>query len=109
MALFAAYKASSLSSADLESAGAKAVKLKERATDFGLMVDMAKDVMFGHYKMNKWNISIIVGTVVYVLSPLDAIPDIIPVAGWLDDITIVGYALGKLSEEIKKYKEFLER
>jgi hypothetical protein len=27
----------------------------------------------------------------------------------LDDITIVGYALGKLSEEIKKYKEFLER
>ncbi|MCL8000533.1 DUF1232 domain-containing protein, partial [Brucella sp. 21LCYQ03] len=63
-----------------------------------------KDTLTGKYKMNKWNMSIIVGTVVYVISPLDAVPDIIPVLGWLDDVAIVSYALTKLQKEIERYK-----
>lgn len=107
MSLFTAYKASSLSKEDLNDAAVKAGNLDKRSADFGLLVDMAKDVMAGRYAMNKWNMSVIIGTIVYVLSPIDAIPDVIPVAGWLDDITIVSYALSKLSEELKSYKEFI--
>lgn len=107
MALFTAYKASSLSKEDLQGAEEKAAHLHGQSTGFSLLVDMMRDVMAGRYKMDKWNMSIIVGTILYVLSPIDAIPDVIPVAGWLDDITIVGYALSKLSEEIKKYKAFM--
>lgn len=107
IALFTAYKASSLSKEDLKGAEGKAVHLNERGTDFSLLLDMMRDVMAGRYKMDKWNMSIIVGTILYVLSPIDAIPDVIPVAGWLDDITIVGYALSKLSDEIKKYKAYI--
>lgn len=32
-------------------------------------------------------------TVVYVISPLDLITDIIPVIGWVDDVVIVSFAV----------------
>ncbi|MBD1428413.1 MULTISPECIES: YkvA family protein [Sphingobacterium] len=102
--LFSAYKAHQLTSDDLNKADAKALHLNDKMNDFKVLVNMAKDIMAGKYKVNAWNASIIVATIIYVVSPIDAIPDIIPVLGWLDDVTIVGYALSKLSEELKRYK-----
>lgn len=105
--LFEAFKSKKINLDDLNSADAKSVHLNDKMNDFKLLVQMAKDTISGKYKMNTWNASIIVGTIVYVISPIDALPDFIPLAGWVDDITIVGYALTKLSVEIKKYKEHL--
>lgn len=102
--LFGAYKAHQLTSDDLDKANAKAMHLDDKMSDFKVMINMAKDIMAGKYKVNTWNASVIVATIVYVVSPIDAIPDLIPVLGWLDDVTIVGYALSKLTEELKKYK-----
>ena len=34
-----------------------------------------------------------IGIVLYVLSPIDLIPDVIPVVGWLDDIVLVPLAI----------------
>ncbi len=31
--------------------------------------------------------------VLYVVSPLDLVPDVIPVLGWLDDIGVLGYLI----------------
>ncbi|MBE8712180.1 YkvA family protein [Sphingobacterium hungaricum] len=104
--LFSVYKLKQLNSSDLDEAKLKAPNLKEMKDDFNTLVSMGKDTYSGDYKMNKWNLSVIVGTIVYVVSPLDAVPDLIPVLGWLDDVTIVGYSISKLTEEIKKYKEF---
>lgn len=43
--------------------------------------------------MPKWKrIAIIVFAVLYVLSPLDLIPDWIPVVGWLDDLGVLAWA-----------------
>lgn len=35
-----------------------------------------------------------VAVVVYVLSPIDLIPDFIPVLGWMDDLILVPLAVG---------------
>ncbi len=43
-------------------------------------------------------------TVVYVVSPIDAIPDVIPVVGWLDDVGIIGVALAYLGRVLQKYR-----
>jgi uncharacterized membrane protein YkvA (DUF1232 family) len=42
--------------------------------------------------------------VVYVVSPLDAIPDVIPVIGWLDDVGVIGLALAYLSRVLDRYR-----
>ena len=39
--------------------------------------------------------------VIYVASPIDLIPDFIPVAGWADDVTLLVTAITNL---IKAYK-----
>lgn len=45
-----------------------------------------------------------IGALIYMISPLDAVPDITPVVGLLDDVAIIMAAIGKLSSELKKYK-----
>lgn len=104
IALFKAFKSSNLTTADFGKADGMAGNLGRQADDFRLLIRMAKDTFAGRYKMNKWNMSVIVGTIVYVISPLDAVPDMIPVLGWLDDASIVAYALSKLKDEIGRYK-----
>ena len=106
LALFERFKTQKITAEDLDKAEERVKDLDGRKEDFQLLLAMCRDTFSGKYKMNKWNLSVIIGTIVYVISPLDAVPDVIPVLGWMDDVTIVGYAISKLSEEIKKYKLF---
>lgn len=41
--------------------------------------------------------------VLYVISPIDAIPDVIPVIGWLDDIGFLGFAATMLISDAKTF------
>lgn len=45
--------------------------------------------------MPRW--LIIVLSVLYILSPLDLVPDVIPVIGWLDDVGALGLIVSTLS------------
>jgi uncharacterized membrane protein YkvA (DUF1232 family) len=45
------------------------------------------------------DIALVVGALLYLISPIDAIPDFIPVAGWLDDIAVAGLVLGYLDKK----------
>ncbi len=95
--LFNTFKNRKLTKEEIDLAEDKAQNLGEKSSDFGLLISMIKDTFAGRYKMNKWNMSVIVATIIYVVSPLDAIPDLIPVLGWLDDASIVGFAISKLA------------
>ncbi len=109
LALYKVYKSYRLSNKDLQKADSLSANLKAHADDFKLLISMANDTVKGRFTMNKWNLSIIVGTIVYVISPLDAVPDIVPVLGWLDDVTIVTYALTKLQKEIERYRNHVKQ
>ena len=42
----------------------------------------------------------------YVLSPIDLIPDFIPVVGFLDDLSLVSWFMGKFHVEITRFREW---
>lgn len=44
---------------------------------------------------------LMVMALLYTISPIDFIPDIFPVLGWLDDIGVLSYAGKNLSKAMK--------
>ena len=42
--------------------------------------------------------------VAYVVMPLDLLPDVVPVLGWLDDVGIIAIALGYLGRVLERYR-----
>lgn len=58
----------------------------------------------GHYRGIKLtNVLLLVAAVVYFVTPLDLIPDFIPITGLIDDFTVVLWVYNKLQEEIDAY------
>ncbi len=44
-----------------------------------------------------WAKAVVVGALVYFISPIDAIPDFIPGVGYVDDVGVMVLALGKIA------------
>lgn len=42
----------------------------------------------------------------YVLSPIDLVPDFIPVLGFLDDLSLVSWFIGKFQDEMRRFREW---
>lgn len=56
-----------------------------------------------------WALTKIVAVLIYVVNPLDLIPDVIFWAGWLDDILAVGYVISLTAEELEKFQLWEKR
>ena len=52
------------------------------------------------------NLTLIVGAILYYISPIDIIPDFLPIAGLLDDVTVLAFALRSLKGELETFKEW---
>ncbi len=55
------------------------------------------------------NLLILLLVAIYLLNPVDVIPDVVPAGGWLDDVLIVLWAVFKITENNNKgIRSFLE-
>lgn len=74
------------------------------------VVRLVRAYASGEYRQIKTS-TIISGLAVllYVLSPIDLIPDFIPVLGWLDDLSLVSWFVGKFNEEIVGFRAWEQR
>ena len=80
--------------------------LKKYLEDIKLYFQMLGDIFTGKYKkVPMGTIAAIVGTLLYVLSPIDLIPDFLP-GGYLDDAGIVALCLNFTKQDIEEYKKF---
>lgn len=81
--------------------------LSRFADDFGWVFKMLKDYLSGRYRTVPWRtITLLVGAVSYALSPLDLIPDFLPVLGWSDDALLLAAVLGSVRVDIEEYKKW---
>lgn len=48
--------------------------------------------------------ALVLGGLLYVLLPLDLVPDLFPFLGWLDDAAVVALAWSFLSQELQRYR-----
>ena len=75
-----------------------------------LLFLMLKDWWRGAYRqLPWWCIGVLIFTLLYVLSPIDLIPDWIPVIGLLDDVTLMYLCYKVIEGEIEKYKRWRNR
>ncbi|MFY0591271.1 YkvA family protein [Roseivirga sp.] len=82
--------------------------LRTKLVDYlKLLSRMIGNTINGTYKDLPWQTMVMmVGGLLYFIAPLDALPDFIPIAGLVDDATILIW-LGKcFSEDLDNYKSW---
>ena len=94
-------------SADYMLAMFKLDTLREHAVYVPLFFCMLKDYFSKKYKeIPVGTIAIIVGTLLYVFSPLDIAPDFLPGVGLLDDAAMMALCVSSVKNDVDKYKEW---
>ncbi len=79
-------------------------------SDIPLLVSLVKSWVAGEYREIPYNtIVAIVATLLYVISPIDIIPDIIPGVGFADDAMAVAFCIKMLHDDLEKYKAWRDK
>jgi uncharacterized membrane protein YkvA (DUF1232 family) len=66
---------------------------------------LIKSYATGEYReIELKNLVILIASLVYFLSPIDLLPDFLPFLGYADDIALLTFVLGSMSEELEKYE-----
>ena len=102
---------------NLEYLLSKESKLKEKLEDSGylepfsddlmLFMSLVKDYYKGDYRKIPFKtISAGVIGALYVLNPIDLIPDSIPFIGHIDDALVLKFCLKQARKDLQKYKEW---
>lgn len=75
--------------------------------DVRTLIRLSVAVARGYYQpASDADVVDIVATLVYIDSPIDVIPDSIPVVGFLDDVAAVGWVVRKAHVEVGRFREW---
>ncbi|MBZ0335563.1 hypothetical protein MARI_25810 [Marinobacter sp. JH2] len=84
-------------------------RLQRFGTDIKLMFSLIRDYWNGRYRAVPWKtIAAVAGALLYVLNPLDLIPDLIFGFGLLDDAGVVALCLKLVESDLHKYAAWKE-
>ncbi|MGP4713259.1 MULTISPECIES: YkvA family protein [unclassified Psychrobacter] len=79
--------------------------LERYAKDLLLLLSLVKDYYQGNYRDIPYKtISAAVVGLLYVLNPIDIIPDFIPFIGQIDDALVLKFCLKLMEKDLLKYK-----
>jgi uncharacterized membrane protein YkvA (DUF1232 family) len=76
-------------------------------SDVHLMVDLVLDDRDGAYReVPWWALSAAAFCLAYVASPVDVLPDVLPIVGRIDDAAVFGACLLLVDQELQRYKRW---
>jgi uncharacterized membrane protein YkvA (DUF1232 family) len=113
--IFEAYSTSALDSKlnDIKKSDAECVyknldKLPKDTGDLRLLINLFKDWYNGVYREIPWySIAAIILGFLYLISPVDLVPDMVPVLGQVDDVVIIRWILTHIAkQDLNKYRQF---
>ena len=85
-----------------ETISTKGQALKAYLEDLKLVYKMLRDP---HFHLEREKKIVVIIALLYIVSPIDLIPDAIPFLGMFDDVLVAGYALKQVAEELARYKK----
>ena len=95
---------------DGDTAEEKSSKLGAQFESFKLTWGLLQDYWAGNYKNVPWKLLASTGfAVAYLVSPLDIIPDFLPVLGFVDDAAVFSLVVSSFQSELNDYKEWKKR
>lgn len=77
----------------------------EIKTDLRTVFSLVGDYLHGNYKkVSKTSLLLIIGSLLYLLNPMDLVPDFLIGIGFLDDLAVFTYMIKKIRQELDKYR-----
>jgi uncharacterized membrane protein YkvA (DUF1232 family) len=71
---------------------------------------LVKDYWKGTYRdVSVWSFVVFALALAYIISPLDILPDYIPVLGQIDDAAVLIFGLFLLERDLYKYRDWKNR
>ncbi|KRE61581.1 hypothetical protein ASG78_09465 [Nostocoides sp. Soil756] len=75
--------------------------------DFRALIRLVVAYARGHYREIPTDALVtVIGGLIYVVSPIDLIPDTIPGVGYLDDVTVIGWVIKTVRGELDAFQEW---
>ena len=86
---------------------AEGASLGDAFEDVLTFIRMIRAYFAGRYREIPWrSVALMLGTLLYLLTPIDLIPDFIPVLGYADDVAVVAFVLRVIQEDIERFREW---
>jgi uncharacterized membrane protein YkvA (DUF1232 family) len=79
--------------------------LSDIRTKLTSIASLIKNYASGEYRdVSKGSIISVVAALIYFASPLDFIPDFVPMLGFADDLALLTFVISKLGNELEKFQ-----
>jgi uncharacterized membrane protein YkvA (DUF1232 family) len=73
---------------------------------FGLLFSMLLDFFKGRYPLPKKTALLIVFAFLYLISPVDIVPDVFPLIGLVDDVAVLAFAFNFIKGDLENYRDW---
>lgn len=72
----------------------------------GLLFSMLIDSFKGIYPLPKKTALVLIFSFLYLISPVDIIPDIFPLIGLVDDVAVLAFAFNFIKDDLENYRSW---
>lgn len=83
---------------------ANPVRVRQLARRVELVAQCLRDLARGAYPHVPWKtVTALLGALTYLVNPFDAVPDLVPLTGLLDDAVVLAMVFGAAESDLRRY------